>query len=432
MGRTKHNHSANALHVRAAGCVPTLRCSARTCSISCALLLLLSALFLTLPHRAGASSVTESEERASYYFRLKAKYSHAGQPVEFDIVVACNIRVTRYRGGESGFLASRYPRFFVQRTHDNHAVMQIVPSACRGETTENGIVPRDFLPGAIWFDTPGDYRFGIAHVSEDGFEKSNSQLKFHGASIEKATRLAWETFKKRAVDNEGMRSRYYDRPYYSTEDAQRIAERGGREIEAAYARGCTGVIRHKLSEAGRAVLRKYWPIGKPRFWATNSRDDGPWPELIALEKRAPIFANGLAYIEHLYGGNYKYGGFPTRARGGMMYSNSNNKVPPEIFPARFDRGVPWVFTKEVAKSAYLTKDVEIHTGPGKGFLYCYTHLNPGDDKLEIPLPDFRNRESRVRVDNEWVNTPQPKYWSWPSPFYERDEYMYVEFEIGLS
>jgi hypothetical protein len=140
--------------------------------------LLLAALLLTLPYRAGAAGVTQSEERGSYYFRLKAKYSHAGQPVDFDIVVGCGIRVDRYHGGDSGFLASRYPRFFVQRTHDNHAVMQIVPIACRGETTESGIVPADFLPGVIWFDTPGDYRFGIAYVSEDAFESPNGQLKF--------------------------------------------------------------------------------------------------------------------------------------------------------------------------------------------------------------------------------------------------------------
>jgi hypothetical protein len=310
--------------------------------------------------------------------------------------------------------------------------MQIVPIACRGETTESGIVPSDFLPGAIWFDTPDDYRFGIAYVSEDAFESPNGQLKFHGASIQTATRAEWRAFEKRAADNEGMRSRYYDRPYYSTRDARRIAAGGGTEVEAAYARGCGGFIRLKLSEAARAVVRKYWPDSKPRYWATSDRDNGPWPELLKLEKRTPIFADGFRFIEHLYGGNYQYGGFPTWARGGMMHSVSRKKVPSEIFPFRFDRGVPWVFTDEVAKSRFLTKDVEVRTGPGKGFLYCYAYLNPGEGKLEIPLPDYRSRQSRVRVDGEWVITPEPKDWSWPSPFFEKDEYIYDEFVIGLS
>lgn len=386
-------------------------------------------LVLLLP-ACAAMSVTESTDRSSYYFRMKANYSHDGQPIDFDIVVACSIRIDRYRGGDSGFLAARYPRFFVKRTQTNHAVMQIVPTACRGETTANGIVPRDFLPGVIWFDKPDDYRFGVAYVSEDAFENPNSQLKFHGASIQKATRAEWDAFRKRATDNEGMRKRYYDRPYYWTEDAKRIASGGGKEVEAAYARGCTGVIRLKLSDAAREVLRKYWAASKPRFWATNSRDDGPWPELMKLERSTPLFADGLRYVEHLNGGNYKYKGFPTRARGGMIGSKSHPKIPSELFPARFDRGVPWVFTEKVAKFPYLTRDIEVRTGAGKGFLYCYTYLNPGT--LEIPVPDFRNRESRVRVDGDWVVTPKPRRWSWPSPFYERDEYIYVKFGVGLS
>lgn len=227
---------------------------------------LISAFVLTsVPPIGALAGVTKSTERGSYFFRLKAKYRHKGQPVDFDIVVACGIRVDRYRSGDSGFLASRYPRFFVKETHDGHAVMQIVPIVCRGETTKDGRVPGDFLPGVIWFDKPGDYRFGIACVSEDAFENPNSQLEFRGASIQKATRDEWEAFRKTAADNEGMRRRYYDRPYYWTEDARRIAEAGGKEVEAAYARGCSGVRRYKLSEAGQAVVRRYWPVGKPRY-----------------------------------------------------------------------------------------------------------------------------------------------------------------------
>jgi hypothetical protein len=251
----------------------------------------------------SAGVVTESQESSAYYFRMRARYTHAGKPVDFDIVVACGIHVTRYRGGETGFLAARYPRFFVQRTHDDHEVMQIVPIACRGETTENGLVPADFLPGVIWFDKPGDHRFGIAYVSEDAFESHNSQLKFHGASIENATSAEWEEFQKRAADNEGMRSRYYDRPIYWTVDAQTIASGGGKEIEAAYARGCSGVIRYKLSEAARAVVRKYWPASNPLYWASSDRDSGPWPELFALERSTPIFANGLRFTQQLNHGN---------------------------------------------------------------------------------------------------------------------------------
>lgn len=395
------------------------------------LLTFLLVLLLT-PPAASFWGVTKSTERGSYFFRLKAKYTHDGQPINFDIVVACSIRVDRYRGGESGFLASRYPRFFVQRTHDNHAVMQIVPIACRGETTDDGRVPDDFLPGVIWFDKPGDYRFGIGYVSEDAFENPNSQLKFHGASIERATRADWEAFRKRAVDNEGMRRRYYDRPFYTTEEAKRIAGAGGKEVEAAFARSCRGVARYRLSEAARAVVRRYWAASRPKYWATNNREDGPWPELLRLERTTPIFSNGFRFTEHLNGGNYKFGGFPTKSRGGMIDSHLRPKVPPEIYPTRFDLGIPWVFSNDVANSQFLVKDVEVGNGDGKGFLHCFTTLNPGPGKLNAVLPDFRVRESRVRVDDDWLVTPNPKILSWPSSFFERDEFMYVELGIGLS
>jgi len=294
-------------------------------------------------------------------------------------------------------------------------------------------VPKDFLPGAVWFEKYGDYRFGIAYVSEDAFESPNGKLKFHSASVHRATLEEWEAFRKRAAENEGMRKRYYDRPYYWSPEAQRIASSGGKEIESAYARGCTGVRRYKLSEAGRTVVRKHWPAGRPRYWATQTRDDGPWPELQKLEQRVPIFENGFRYVQHLIGSGYNYGGFPTRARGGMFHSRSFRFVPPEIFPMRSDRGIPWVFRERVARSKYLSRDVEVRTGPGKGFLYCYTTLNPGEGKLEIPLPNYRDRISQVRVDGEAVVTPNPKHWSWPSPVFENDEYIYfLGIGVGLS
>ena len=400
-----------------------------------AALLLMPSFLLAVPHRADAQSVTKSVERGAYYFRLKAKYSHDGQPIDFDIVVACGIRVDRYKSGDSGFIAGRYPRFFVKKTGDGHAVMQIVPIACRGETTENDMVPADFLPGAIWYDKLGDYRFGVAYISEDAFENPKSQLKFHGASVQKATRAEWEAFEKQAAKNEGMRSRYYDRPYYWAGDAKRFAEGNGDEVEAAYARGCHGYARYELSQAAREILRKYRPNNQSRYWATGSRDNGPWPELIALEKKTKIFANGLRLIEQLNHGNYEYQGFPTRAGGGTMRTRGRKIYPPELFPARFSRGLPWVFTTEVATSSYLTKDVEVRSGPGKGFFYCFTNLFPGNldtPILEVPIPNFRDRASRIRVDGEWVITPGILKWTWPSPFFEEDRYMYLELYIGLS
>jgi len=396
-------------------------------------LLLLPLLLIALVTPAcSAPKVTKSVNAGAYFYRMKASYSYGDEPIKFDVVVGCSVRVTGYRGGESAFGASRYPRFFIHRTRDNHEVMQILPLVCRGQTTENGRIPKDFLPGAIWFEKAGDYRLGIAYVSEDEFESPNGKLKFHGASVHRATLAEWEAFRKRAAGNEGMRRLYYTGPPYSTEDARRIASLGGKEIERAYARVCRGVRRYRLSEAGRALVRKFWPAHQPSFWSNKRGEKWPWQELQRLEKTTPVFANGVLYARHFIGSSYKYAGFPTRARGGMLDSNAFKFVAPEFFPLQFDRGIPWVFTERVAKSAYLTKDVEVHSGVGKGFLYCYTLLNPGKGKLEIPIPDYRSRELRIRVDGKPVVAPKSVHQSWPSPFFEQDEYIYFITGVSLS
>src|SRR6185369_15657428 len=100
-------------------------------------------------------------------------------------------RVTAYRDNEQSFDAVRDPLIFAQATRDGGAVMQIVPSACRGETTYGGEVPTDFLPGAVWFDSKDDLSFGVGYVSEDAFENPRSKLKFLGAEIRSATKAEW-------------------------------------------------------------------------------------------------------------------------------------------------------------------------------------------------------------------------------------------------
>ncbi|MEM1050039.1 MAG: hypothetical protein AAGL24_28035, partial [Pseudomonadota bacterium] len=50
----------------------------------------------------GSMSMTEAVDNRplGYFYRFTAHYSHKGEPLVFDYVVACNIRVTRYRGGD--------------------------------------------------------------------------------------------------------------------------------------------------------------------------------------------------------------------------------------------------------------------------------------------------------------------------------------------
>lgn len=372
----------------------------------------------------GGTGVTESVNDSAYFYRLQASYSHGEEPIDVDVVVGCSVRVTEYRGGESGFLAAIFPRFYVQETRDGHEIMQILPLICRGETTENGLIPADFLPGVIWFEKAGDRRFGIAHVSEDAFENPNGKLKFHGASVRKATLAEWEAFRKRASGNEGFRERYYT-PALRANDAARVRASRGADFEAASsALDCHGVRRYELSVAAQAEVRKYWPANRPRYWSNKSGNSEPLDALLRLERITPIFANGIRFDQHFTSAAYSYAGFPTRSRGGVAYSKSFRLAPPEFFPMRSDRGIPWVFSNRVVGAAFIGLDVDIAAGPGKGFFYCYGTISRAAGSDEI-LPDIRSRNAQIRVDGLVVYTPSPRRWhELPPTFFENDQYFY--------
>lgn len=363
------------------------------------------------------------KDGASHFFRLKAQYSHRGKPIAFNIVAACYLR-ENIRSPINPFLAIRYPRFFILPTHNNHEVMQIVPIACQGETTKDGRVPSDFLPGAVWFDTPGDYRFGTAYLSEDAFKSPKSNLIFHGATIQTASRKEWLLFRTETRKNPGMSRFYYKR---SAQTWQQIAKGTVAGFKAAYADKCSGVRRYRLSESGRAILRKYWPAGKPRYWANNADNNRIWHEILKLDAQTPVFANGKRYDEHLRAGGYRIGGFPTREGGGMVASQISRIIPPDFFPVRDDRGLPWVFTAKVANSTYLTKEAEVSSGVGQGFLYCYSNLR----SFLRPLRNFHSRPTQFLVDGEPVAISGDESWPWPSPFFENDEYVYLKMVISL-
>src|SRR5437773_5060865 len=89
-----------------------------------------------------------------YFYRLKANFEvkDSGEQLAFDYVVACNLRITRWRSAGSSDDSTVNPRAMVMATRDGHAIMIRTLQLCSGSTTENGRVPPDVLPLAVWFD----------------------------------------------------------------------------------------------------------------------------------------------------------------------------------------------------------------------------------------------------------------------------------------
>src|SRR5687767_7699669 len=113
------------------------RTLSRVAVLAITAVLALAAYWLFAGPPVSPNFVKSTEDR-SVFFRLVSKYRHGEEMIDFDIVVGCAVRVTGYGYGGSSYYAFRDPIFFVKKTGDGAAMMQLVPDACQGQTTENG------------------------------------------------------------------------------------------------------------------------------------------------------------------------------------------------------------------------------------------------------------------------------------------------------
>jgi len=139
-----------------------------------------------LPGRGSFTKSFEAksagDDRATYY-RLKVNLAYKGEPLDFDIVVGCNVRITTYKDNDRTVEVGVAPMAFGLKMKDGHGVVVRPPEACRGETTENGKVPKTLLPLIVTYENADAPWFGIAYASEDAYDSPRSELKFFGATI---------------------------------------------------------------------------------------------------------------------------------------------------------------------------------------------------------------------------------------------------------
>jgi hypothetical protein len=321
-----------------------------------------------------AEGLTTSVEDHRIYYRLVAKYQHGDEIIDFDIVAGCGVRVTAYAYGDTSYDAFRSPPFFVKATKEGAAIMQLVPSACAGETTENGRAPDDLLPGAVWFDSKDDLSLGIGYFTEDAYESQRSKLKFLGAEIHRVTPEEWEEFKPKLKEN--LLDPYpFGRllPLPNMEDVKRLLGDSAGLSKLYPTIHCNVTARFEVTEPDdQELLRSYWPASQPRFWAV------PTWKFREVFRRLKIRKNEMGdgtpgIFDYLDLAQFGAQAFPTRARGGRL--NSKHKpsdfLPPTIFPLRRDYGVPWA-TPELVNAKIVHNDVDLGM---QGFAYCFARLN---------------------------------------------------------
>lgn len=384
---------------------------------------------------AGSSDggYTTSRKTSGYFFRLKTSYLHNNEIVSFDIVAGCSVTVTGYADGGSSHDSFLYPWHALQETKDGGVVAQIVPKACSSETSDNGEVPLDFLPGAVWFPDKADMSLGIAHVTEDAFNNPHAQLRFLGATITKATAVEWHRYRSAATPfalgepldlpapgkrptEEEWKAHIWDKAWMTT------------HLPAVQ---CKGMARYRLSEPeAQSIIREYWPKDRPRYWMLPAEK---WQELWMRLRKArkdhePLVDGQPFYHISATDQNNRQYGFPTFARGGEFRNRPPfGHAPAKLFPMKQDEGIPW-FTQEIANADVLYRDVELANGGNLGLLYCF--LGIGSDLITAAGtgPEYAKRQFATRVDGHAISGEDADSRSYA--FFENDQFLYQE--VGFS
>jgi hypothetical protein len=290
-----------------------------------------------------------------YFYRFRADFEvkATGEKIAFDYVAACNIRLTRWRDGGLSDDTILSPRAMVQATRDGQAVLLQTVDGCHGLTSENGDVPPDLLPLAVWFEDVSDLSAGLGYASEDAYDSPIAKLAFHGARIDRATRDEWEEWRKKSAEQYTERGVLpgpwgYDFP---NSDPPGLGQ---------YIRVCDGYRRLKLPDDLRAKLRELWPEGRPQYWTMPS------------ETERQSLGNIIWLLTRRFAPGDGRGGLPIRS--GQIINGSGlhlaSRPPTEIYPFLWPpltSSLPMTKTTETSK--YVQR-LDYRDGAMNGFVAC--------------------------------------------------------------
>jgi len=361
------------------------------------------------------------------YFRLKVKLTYKGEPQDFDFVVGCNVRLTTYQDRGRSVDLGMVPEVFGRRMSDGKAVVIRPPRACRGETTANGGAPPDLLPMVIVYDNADNLAFGSAYMSEDAYESPLSELKFGGATIDRATRADFD-------ESRQTQQNVLTHAMYWRWTAQGRSQPNAKEMPM-WGALCDGFARFRLPENIREIVRLRWPSSKPRYWQPLHDDLGAiWHALgasTAIQSDAAI-SPAHSYKDFMHALELSEKALSTRAGHGQLNSTSSLLFPPAVYPDADGWGRPPWPRDQIAAAKRLTEadrraaaTIDFRNGTTKGFFYCRAPVNyfASSWKAYISKPGAnRIDHQEIYVEGSFDN---------PIIFVERDEFVFKYFQIGL-
>jgi hypothetical protein len=403
--------------------------------------------FVDLPNESDQSAIAPAqfvksiEEDHGTYFRLKVKLTYWGTPQDFDIVVGCNVKHIFYKDGGDTYEAGLVPTVFGRRMYDGKGLVIRPPDACKGQTTANHMVPPDFMPLAVVYDNADALDFGIAYLSDDAYESPLSVLRFGDATIEKATRAEFDTFRREQPNLVTRES------HWSGSGDDVLKRMKLTRAARPWAYSCKTYKRFRIPQELRPFVREHWPAGHPHYWEADNADVRTriYDSII----HSSLQSDGKDDPQHPFASfgpaNGADNGLPRRAGGGLINdhpSTPTTAVSPAYYPTyddgRSDRGP----TDPKAWPAYLasldsiaTANVDFRGGLTKGFAYCYAfRYRPGeviDDEVKKKIAD---KHIVGKVDGENIVSQRmfSSPWYEPGSFLEQDEYLFSSFQIYLG
>ncbi|MGJ4947298.1 hypothetical protein [Bradyrhizobium sp. HKCCYLS20291] len=317
-------------------------------------------------------SYTKSVERDSgTYYRLNVKLVYRGAPLNFDIVVGCNVKITRSMDNDRTVEVGILPMAYGLKMTDGRGVVVKPPQACGGETTANGKVPAALLPLVVTYQNADEPWFGLAYASDDAYESPRSEMKFLGATISEATKPQWEEWRRVEAPKNFLTFEVLGiNPKNPWDQIRwRIGDRfmGTR---------CHAAARVKLADAVRAPVNAKWPVDRPTYWHTNEEVKRILRGRPAGNVLPEWLFDDYRFEQYLSHGASQ--GLPRLKAGAVMYRADD--VAGAIYPARTD------FTPNLlGPDGRLPPDIAAKTNVSwtatevlpelRGFAYCDTLSN---------------------------------------------------------
>jgi len=359
------------------------------------------------------------------YFRLKVNLSYKGEPLDFDVVVGCNVRITTYKDNDRTVEVGVAPMVFGLKMKDSHGVVVRPPEACDGETTENGKVPKSLLPLIVTYENVDEPWFGIAYASEDAYDSPLSQLKFFGASISKGTLEEWQEWRRTEAPKNFITYKLLGINEKNPWEQPRWTP-GYRAMGSI----CAGVSRISLPGPVRDAIRPYWPASKPEYWYPNEDTRRAFYDVGDYRGRKMLFEGSPLY--EYFPTEAHFLGLPRRKPGAVIFFGGH--VVGEVYPASSDLSLNRLDAAGELPAEVKAKErmgySEANVSPDlKGFALCDVVRNIDAVPSAINFPTGRRYANRI--NGEQINEELQRSSSNFDYAFARDEYVYFYKSYSL-